>query len=450
MREESNESEQGRIFQRLQGMGIRARLLPGGRSVLASMHSAGRAIDTLNGSLPLSEIVFATAGRDQIKCLRPQALFVLPLIRIADCKSASSLDSRIRACWNRHLVAVRNAETWLRELGADVNAASNGSMLNVSLSGADHRAVKVQVCEPRKVILPSRGPLSGASVLRAEDRVMEIDPAIDSAVDLELAIATRLEELANIDRRLKEEERRRAMSVPTTVVDLSDAPKERPMRILLVGEQLSRERSCIDSLRLRDYEVLIARSLNEAVDCYDRNSPELVIADVSLGRSEGIELIPALRAVVGIEEIPVILVDDHHRAARRQAARQAGAIGYLTYPIDVSRISDQLERTIKQPKRRRFTRFPQKLAIQIDGANMPSTVTILGRGGLLVRTDEYFAEGSIRGCDLSIPAIGEHLRFEAEVLYRVQDSTRRGLGFQFQSMPTNTEVRLIEYLHHLH
>ena len=34
---------------------------------------------------------------------------------------------------------------------------------------------------------------------------------------------------------------------------------------------------------------------------------------------EGIELIPALRAVVGVEEIPVILVDAHRRASRSYA-----------------------------------------------------------------------------------------------------------------------------------
>ncbi len=436
------------MLQRLQSMGIRARLLPGGRSVLASMHSTGRPIETLNGSLAISEIVFATAGREQIKCLRPAALFMLPLIPTADCKNAASLEARIRSAWNGHLKQLRDAETWLRDLGADVNAAANGAMLSVSLAGED-RAVKVQVREPRKVILPSRGPLSSVALQRPEDRVVEVSREIESAVDLEIMITNRLQELANIDRRLQEEERRRAMSMSATIVDLSDAPKERSLRILLVGEQLARERSAIDSLRLRNYEVVIAQSLNEAIDCYDRISPELVMADVNLGRSEGIELIPALRAVVGVEEIPVILVDTHRRASRRKAAQQAGAIGYLGYPIDVSKIAAHLERTIKQPKRRRFTRYPQQLSIQIDGATMPSTATLLGRGGVMVRSDEYFAEGMVKRCDLTIPAMGRHLHFDAEVLYQVQESGHRGFGLQFQSMHSGDEAGLIEYLHHL-
>ncbi|MDP6980859.1 MAG: response regulator [Myxococcota bacterium] len=436
------------MLHRLQTMGVRARLLPGGRSVLASMHGTGRSIETLNGSLALSEIVFSTAGREQIKCLRPAALFVLPLIPIGDCKNAASLEARIRAAWNAHLTQLRNAEAWLRKLGADVNAANNGAMLSVLLAGED-RAVKVQVCEPRKVILPSRGPLGGVTLQRPEDRVIEIDAEVDSAVDLEIQITNRLQELTNMDRRIKEEERRRAMSMSATIVDLSDEPKERPLRILLVGEQLARERSAIDSLRLRNYEVLVAHTLNEAIDYYDRISPELVMADVSLGRSEGIELIPALRSVVGIEEIPVILVDAHRRASRRKAAQQAGAIGYLGYPIDVSKIARHLERTIKQPKRRRFTRYPQQLSVQIDGAHLPSTAVLLGRGGIMVRSGEHFAQGAVKRCDLNIPAMGRHLEFDAEVLYQVPGSGHRGFGLQFQSMTASDEAGLIEYLHHL-
>lgn len=73
------ETEQARILRRLETMGIRARLVPGGRCVLASMQATTRSLETLNGTLPLNEIVFATVGRDHIRCLRPQALFVLPL-----------------------------------------------------------------------------------------------------------------------------------------------------------------------------------------------------------------------------------------------------------------------------------------------------------------------------------------------------------------------------------
>lgn len=445
----NEETEQARILRRLEAMGVRARLVPGGRCILASMQATTRSLETLNGTLLLNEIVFATVGRNHIKCLRPQALFVLPLIRILDCNNITTLEGRIHAAWARHMKDLQSAESWLRDVGADFNAGASGAVLNVSLN-SEGKSVKAQVTQPRKVILPSHGPLSGVTLLRAEDRVMDIDPCVDSGVDLEIDIANRFEELASLDKRLKEDVRRSAMARAVPSFAPTPQAAERGFRILLVGEHLSKERSCIDSLRLRNYEVATARSLKEAIELYDRISPELIMADVSLGRSEGIELIPSLRSVVGIEEIPVILVDHHRRGARRQAAQQAGAIGYLTYPIDISRIADQLEATIKKPKRRRFTRYTQQLAIRIEGSTMASTAIVIGRGGIMIRTDERFALNSVRSCDLSLPAVGKHLEFEAEVLYKVNTPGSSGVGVRFQDMPAAHETELINYLHCLH
>jgi DNA-binding response OmpR family regulator len=322
-------------------------------------------------------------------------------------------------------------------------------MLSVSIAG-EWQPVKVHVCKPRKVILPSRGPLSGISLMRPEDRIMDIDPCIDTAIDLEINISNRLEELANLDRRLKEEERRRSMSEPLASTSALAAPPDRALRVLLVGEELARQRSSIDSLRVRNYEVETARTLNEAIELYDRMSPELVLADVNLGRSEGIELIPALRGVVGLEEIPVILVDSHYRSARRQAAHHAGASGYLTHPIDVSRISNRLEEIIKRPKRRRFTRYPQQLAIKLSNSTAPSTALAIGRGGMMVRTDEHLEVESVHSFDLALSSLGKRLQFDAEVLYEVSEPGGHGVGLRFQSMTPQNELNLIDYLHCLH
>lgn len=449
MIDENEESDQQRLLRRFEAMGMDVRLTTGGRCVLATMQTTGRPIETLNGSLEFSEIVFSTVGKDRIKCLRPEAFSVLPLIPVIDCRNEALIEARIRANWNKHLTELRSAEGWLRELGADSSPAHNGAMLSVSIAG-EGQPVKVYVCKPRKVILPSRGPLSGISLMRAEDRGMDIDPCVDTAIDLEIDISNRLAELASMDKRLKDEERRRSMSNPIISGSLIGPTPDRALRILLVGEELCRQRSSIDSLRVRNYEVETARTLNEAVKVYDRMSPELVLVDVNLGRSEGIELIPTLRSVVGLEEIPVILVDSHYRSARRQAAHHAGAIGYLTHPIDVSRISARLEEIVRRPKRRRFTRYPQQVAINVSSSSAPSTALAIGRGGMMVRTDDELAIDSVYSFDLALSALGKRLQFDGEVLYQLHEPGRQGVGLRFQSMTAQNEVNLIDYLHCLH
>jgi len=59
---------------------------------------------------------------------------------------------------------------------------------------------------------------------------------------------------------------------------------------------------------------------------------DLVLAESHLGRFEGVELIPELRTSPGVEEIPVVIVDGELRPERREAARRAGAAGYLVLP----------------------------------------------------------------------------------------------------------------------
>jgi len=307
------------------------------------------------------------------------------------------------------------------------------------------------------VVLPSAGPLSGVALSRAEDRLMRVDAAVDSSVDLEIAIATRLEEMARLDRRLRDEERRQSLkranvAPPATAGNTVSGAGARRVgsghRILLVGPKLAAQRTCIESLRLRGYSVHTARSAQRAMDLLAETSPELVFVDVRLDRDDGVELIPSLRQAPGVEEIPVVLVDEQRRPARREAARRAGAAGYLVYPIDVARIAKRVEQLVFQPRRRRFTRYGRRLAARVEGMRDDCLVTALGRGGMFVSTDEHLPTRSLRRCRISIPELGGHVKVEAEVLYRVSatGNTQRGVGLRFHAFPARHEPLLIRYL----
>ena len=68
-------------LQRFRAMGISARIMQDQRCVLASM-PLGKA--PFAGAPPqrFDAVLFATVGVDQIKCLRPRALFQLPILSI--------------------------------------------------------------------------------------------------------------------------------------------------------------------------------------------------------------------------------------------------------------------------------------------------------------------------------------------------------------------------------
>ena len=46
-------------------------------------------------ALQIDHITFSTVGRDRIKCLKPRALFQLPLLRIISCRDATGIEAEI-------------------------------------------------------------------------------------------------------------------------------------------------------------------------------------------------------------------------------------------------------------------------------------------------------------------------------------------------------------------
>ncbi len=299
--------------------------------------------------------------------------------------------------------------------------------------------------EPGRLILPGRGPLSGIRLGQMEDRVFVPDPSLTSAVEVELAVSTRLEELARLHERRMRERPPPPMRDARPSVDEPDASER---RLLLVGPELSRDRVLQESLRLRGYTPLLAQSEREALRTFDVCSPLLVLAEAVLGRFEGIELIPELRTAAGIEDIPVVVVDGEGRSGRREAARRAGAAGYLVRPIQVERIASGLESLLDHPRRRRFRRYPLQVTVHAATAAEPDVLADLGRGGMFVWTMREVEPHTVDYWTVSLPALGRTLGVSAEVvrLHTFPGSARRGLGIRFRAFDPGAEELLLQFL----
>jgi CheY-like chemotaxis protein len=429
--------------------------MPDGRSVVARMRLQRPIFRTSTTPFQIDEVTFASVGSDRAKCLRPRALFQLPIFRILDCRDAIAIEARIHLAWEKHRDALTEAQSWLRSLGASCEPEEERSVLRVPLAGKDPLA-HARCIAARTLILPQRGPLSGIRLQRIEDRVLRVDAGVDSADDLKRALSMRLRELSSLDTRMHEV---RAAAPPPSEPppdthsqprpQIASSPRRTPS-VLFVGPQIGQQEACIESLEQRGYHVETVSGEREAIAAFDRCSPELVLADVRLGRSEGIDLVGSLRRVPGIEEVPVILVDSHLRPERRDVARRIGAAGYLSGPLDSNRIAERLTRIVESPRRRRFTRYPKQVAVKIRGRDEAFTAAI-GRGGMFLATDDELPANSLHECQLSLPEPGTLLRVQAEVLYRspAEVATLPGLGVRFQSFPDFDEAVLIRYLRRL-
>ncbi len=446
MREAEGTQRQEILLRRLSELGLAVRPFPDGRGVAVTLPLGPERFPLLRGnSARFESVSFATVGGDRIKCLKPLPFFFLPLIRVGGCASAEEFEARIRAAWRARNVDLLRTHNWLDKLGLAAHPEADDAPVLCIPIGVEDAEAKARLIEPGRVILPGRGPLSGVRLRRAEDRTFVPPASLASGLDVELAIATRLEELARLDARL-ERERARMTADDTTLRPIPQ--REEGPRVLLVGPNLYGDRSLHESLRLRGYSPLLARSERDALRALESSSPELVLSETQLGRFEGIELIPELRTTTGVEEIPVVLVDSMLRPERRDAARRAGAAGYLVRPFEVEQIAAGLRSLVQSPKRRRFRRYSRQLTAQAASARDADVVADIGRGGMLVWTERPAELHDVDHWSIAIPELASSVGVRAEVLYvrTVPGSARRGLGLRFRSFDDGSESLLIRFL----
>jgi len=71
--------------------------------------------------------------------------------------------------------------------------------------------------------------------------------------------------------------------------------------------------------------------------------PDLVITDWNMPVMDGLGLLRALRAVPAYAALPILVLTTETDDASKEAARGAGATGWLSKPVDVALLCDAIE-----------------------------------------------------------------------------------------------------------
>lgn len=79
----------------------------------------------------------------------------------------------------------------------------------------------------------------------------------------------------------------------------------------------------------------------EALDKLAKADPDVVILDISLGETSGLVLARALKTQR--PDLPVLVISMHERSHYVEAAREAGADGYIPKPRAVDELPEALQ-----------------------------------------------------------------------------------------------------------
>jgi two-component system cell cycle response regulator DivK len=115
------------------------------------------------------------------------------------------------------------------------------------------------------------------------------------------------------------------------------------MTTILLVEDNELNRDMLSRRLIRHgYEVALADTAPSAVDQASKVDPDLILMDVSLGVTSGLDATREIRAAQNGRRIPIIALTAHALSTDRQQCLNAGCDDFETKPIDMNRLMRKL------------------------------------------------------------------------------------------------------------
>ncbi len=116
--------------------------------------------------------------------------------------------------------------------------------------------------------------------------------------------------------------------------------RENEVSVLLVEDTEDNRMMMRRLLELSGYRVSEAVNGVEAVKAAERETPNIILMDLSLPIVDGLAATRRIRQLPDLEKVPIIAVSAHDTADFHAEALAAGCDAYITKPIDYSDLED--------------------------------------------------------------------------------------------------------------
>lgn len=141
----------------------------------------------------------------------------------------------------------------------------------------------------------------------------------------------------------------------TTPLDPSQASKRSPKEeipiegnslILVVDDSIDSLTAISLYLQQNGYRVATATNGQEAITVATIAKPDLIVMDLAMPGMDGLESTRQIRQDETLKDIPVVALTAFSTEGFRRAAHDTGFNGYLTKPVEFSRLIDLIGRLI--------------------------------------------------------------------------------------------------------
>jgi CheY-like chemotaxis protein len=202
-------------------------------------------------------------------------------------------------------------------------------------------------------------------------------------------------------------------------------------KILLVDDVelfLELEKSFLEEL---GYDVLMARSGEEALQIVANESPDLVLLDMFMTGIDGDEVCRRLRADELWQSLPIIMVTAAGKDEQVKRCLESGCDDYVTKPINKNILLEKVQRQLGKVRSRTAPRVPVSLHVQIQsgGRSLEACARDISKNGIYVKSRNTLDAGAAVELCMTLPD-GRKVGVLGKVK-RVQQGAEEGMGIYF-------------------
>ena len=111
-------------------------------------------------------------------------------------------------------------------------------------------------------------------------------------------------------------------------------------RILIIEDNPKNMKIMVDLMQVHGYETITAEDGMIGLETALKEKPDLILMDVQLPGIDGYEVTRRLKGKDATRDIPVIVVTSFAMKGEEARAKEVGAAGYISKPIDIHKLMD--------------------------------------------------------------------------------------------------------------
>ena len=209
--------------------------------------------------------------------------------------------------------------------------------------------------------------------------------------------------------------------------------------VLVIDGKVKRQFYTSIHLQRMDYDVIMARTAEDALLFLELTVPLAVVTNYDLPAMNGLVLLQYIREHESTRNVPVIIYTSNEDPAVEKACKEFGCAGFLRCPCSLDELYAMLQ-SAAGGRPRKFVRLTTRLEVVIEDLeeDRMDFISDLSEYGMFVSTTAPLPYGSIHTFAFHLPnAPGWVVRIQGQIQHAhlgPGPSKRPGMGVKFQNI----------------